>query len=157
MPRGETTVSGTLSLYEAERAVRRTIIMLIRAFDDEDWSIVSECLSAACGGSAVVHGGRAESIQGSDSMLNVMKQIAAQRRLDGIKCMHIVSELSVTVTGDAATGSSYQTAYLYRTGEVTSPTSKSGSLGTYGLRLEGNEWRVVSLQVARLWLEGESY
>jgi hypothetical protein len=145
-------MSDVLSLIEAERAVRQTVVAMTRAFDDEDWPTVSTFLSADL--SADFAEG---SIRGADAMLTMMKHIAAQRQAAGTRYMHDLGHMIVTVCGDEAQASAFHVAYLYRAGEVSSPVSKSGSRGTYRLRLESGAWRIIHLSSVRLWLEGEPY
>jgi hypothetical protein len=152
-------VSEILTLLEAERVVRHAIIMLNRAFDDENWQAVRACLSEnfTVGSAVVNQSGQQDVIRGADMMLTVMKDIAAQRQAVGTRSMHILGEIAVSVRADEAEGSTFQIAYLYRSGEVCSPPSKSGSRGTYRLRRELGAWKIVSFTVDRLWLEGEPY
>jgi hypothetical protein len=150
-------VNDILSLLEAERAVRQTIVTLNRAFDDEDWQTVRASLTADFTGSAVVQTGERATIPDPDLMLNVMKDIAAQRRTAGTKYMHVLGEVMVTLKGNEAEASTFQTAYLYRAVEVSNPASKSGSHATYRLRRESGLWKIAAFDIVRLWLEGEAY
>lgn len=152
-------MSEVITLLEAERAVRRTIVMLNRAFDDENWQVVRACLSDnfSVGSAVVAQSGEQDLIRGADMMLTVMKSIAGQRQAVGTKSMHVLGEMVVTVKDDEAEGSTFQIAYLYRTGEVSGPPSKSGSRGTYCLQRELGAWKIVAFTVDRLWLEGEPY
>jgi hypothetical protein len=152
-----TDMSDVLSRLEAERAIRQTVIMMTRAFDDEHWETVRACVSDDFTGSAVVQTGQPGTMRGADAMLTVMKDLAAQRQAAGTKYMHMLGEMIVTLNGDEAQVSAFHTAYLYPAGEVSSPSSKSGSRGTYSLRRESGAWKFVSMDVDRLWLEGEPY
>jgi hypothetical protein len=150
-------VTEVVSRLENESTVRRTVVMLNRAFDDEDWQTVRSSLSADFTGTATVQFGQRATIPGADTMLKVMKDIAAQRQAAGIKTMHVLGEMLVTVRGEQAEAFAFQTAYLYRAAEISSPSSKSGTRGTYQLRRESGVWKIVSLDLDRVWLEGEAY
>jgi hypothetical protein len=154
---GAMNKSEVLSLLEAESAVRQVVVRLNRAFDDENWETVRICLSDNFGGTAVVQDGQQATIAGADKMLAIMKQIAAQRRATGTKSMHVLGEIIVKVNADEAEVSVFQTAYLYRANEVSSPSSISGNCGSYRLRRESGAWKVVALSVDRVWLQGEPY
>jgi hypothetical protein len=142
----------SLTLLETERAVRETIASMTRAFDDEDWQTVRSNLSAD------LNADFAEgSVHGADAMVATMKSLAAQRKAAGMSYMHDLGQMTVKLQGDSAQVSAFHIGYLYRTGEVSSPRSKSGSRGTYLLRQESGAWKIVYLSSVRLWLEGEPY
>lgn len=150
-------VNEVVGRLELESAVRRVVVMLNRAFDDADWPTVRSILSADFTGTATVQFGQRATIPGADTMLKVMQDIAVQRQAAGIKTMHVLGEVLVTVSGEQAEAFTLQTAYLYRAAEISSPSSKSGTRGTYHLRQESGVWKVVSLDLDRVWLEGEPY
>ena len=150
-------LSEVVNRLEHESAVRRTVVTLNRAFDDEDWETVSSSLGADFTGTATVQFGQQATIPGADLMLKVMKDIANQRKVAGIKTMHVLGEVLVTVNGEQAEAFVFQTAYLYRAAAISTPSSKSGTRGTYRLRQESGVCKVVALDLDRVWLEGEPY
>jgi hypothetical protein len=144
-----------LNELQAERDIRQTVITLNLAFDEGDWSTVRMCLCEDFGGSAVVQSGQRGSIAGADKLLAVMKDIAAQRA--GTQTMHVLGDMTVKLRGDHAEVKVFQIAYLYPANRVASPSSKSGSRGTYHLRREDGVWKVNAFDIDRVWLEGEPY
>ena len=145
-------MSEVLNLLEVERAVRQTIVTFSQAFDDEDWQAVRASVSTE------VDAEFAEgSIRGADQMLTVMRDIAARRQASGTQYMHILGEMKVVVSGEAAEASAFHVAYLYRQAEVSNPRSKSGSRFFYRLGKEAGTWKIRFFAVRRLWLEGEPY
>jgi ketosteroid isomerase-like protein len=155
-----------LSLLEAERAIRQTVLMMYRAFDDGDWNTLRTCLSydfSTCVSSdrsvasSNMPASGADIIRGADMMVAMMRDLAAQWQAEGVKVVHFPGNTMVTVNAGEAQVSTFQTAYRYRASEVSSPVSKSGARQTFRLRLDGETWKIVSFETLRLWLEGAPY
>jgi hypothetical protein len=143
---------------EVESSIRQAVVGLNRAFDEGDWEAVRSILSPTnFVATATVQFGQKATIPGADTMLKIMKDIGSQREASGIRTMHVLGELTITVRGDEAEAFTYQTAYLYRSTEISAPTSKSGSRGTYHLKRISGSWKIVNFDVDRVWLEGEPY
>ena len=148
-----------LHLLAAERAIRQTVLVMTRAFDDEDWATVRASLSEDFVASAVMQAGTNEQgkVSGADTIVDIMRQLSAQRRAAGIKYMHTLTDLIIDIASTEATVSAFQIAYLYPAGTVGSPSSTSGSRNTFRLRQEGEGWKITAFDVTRLWIQGEQY
>jgi hypothetical protein len=133
-----------------EWSVCQAVARLMRACDDQDWDTVLTCMSPDFRLEAVNMPVR---VQGADTFVEWQKGILPE----GARAQHILgSNTLVTIDGDEAEASFMSTSWVYPGEDVSRPLTKSGSQNTYHLRRKNGQWKIVSVDIVAMWVEGDT-